>query len=93
MFHIHTFLKSTSTTFTLFTFFIYCCPPTSALPLVWPVLCSCPSLFKYLFVVQWNFCLGVLPVNTLCWSQSNLLHCTFSPFPPELLFNSFQCVL
>jgi hypothetical protein len=57
----------------LFVFFI--CPPTpiSALPLVWPILHSCPSLFRCPFIVHWGF----LPwyftlVNVLCLCQYNL---------------------
>jgi hypothetical protein len=86
-----TFLLTTSTIFFLFTFFIYCPLPNNTLPLVWPVLCSCPSLFRCLLVVQWNFCLGILSLDTLCLSQDNPLPLFFLALSPYLvLFNSFQ---
>jgi hypothetical protein len=34
--------------------------PTSSLSLAWPVWHFCPSLFRCLFIVQWDFCLGIL---------------------------------
>jgi hypothetical protein len=71
MFHIYTCIKSTSTIFTIFTFFIYLSPLISALPLAWPVLYSCPSLFRCLFIVQWDFCLGILPISILRLSEYN----------------------
>jgi hypothetical protein len=61
---------------------------------VWPVLHSCLSLFWCLFIVQGDFCLGILLANVLCISQSNPLHCTSLLFPPcSVLFSLFQCVL
>jgi hypothetical protein len=65
-------------------------PPTSGHLLTWPVWYSCPSLLKYMLVVQWGFCLGILPVNILGLSLSNCSSSLFSPSP--VLFNSFQCV-
>jgi hypothetical protein len=59
-----------------FSLFIYP-PPSSDLLLAQPVLHSYPPLFKCLLVVQWEFCLGILPVNIFFYSQSN---------PPPLLF-------
>jgi hypothetical protein len=47
MFHIHSCIESTSTTFTVFTFFIYPFLPTSALPLSWLVLYSRPHCFSF----------------------------------------------
>jgi hypothetical protein len=70
---------STSAMFTSFTLFIY--PPLLAntLPLTWPCWHSGSSLFKSLLVVQWGFCLSILPVNILCLNQST----------PPLLFLPF----
>jgi hypothetical protein len=66
-------------------------PPTCAFPLSWPVLYSHTSWFRCLFVVQWKFCIGILPVNFLCLSQSPpLLFLTLFPHP--VLFNSLQRV-
>jgi hypothetical protein len=66
-------------------------------PLAWPVLHPCPSLFKCLLIVRCEFCLGILPVNILCLSQSNSLHYFSSPFPLTLycstVFGVFCCVL
>jgi hypothetical protein len=76
MFHIHSYIENTSAIFTLFSLFIYP-PPSSDLLLAQPVLHSYPPLFKCLLVVQWEFCLGILPVNIFFYSQSN---------PPPLLF-------
>jgi hypothetical protein len=74
-------------------FFIYFLFPTSDLPLTQPVLCSCPSLFRCLFIVQWEFCLSLLPVNITCLSQSSLPSLVFlTLFPHPVLFSSFQCV-
>jgi hypothetical protein len=69
------------------------CPPLGALPLVWPGLHFCLSLFRSLFIVQWDFCLGILPVNVLSLSQSNLPLLLPQPFPTILYCSSFQCVL
>jgi hypothetical protein len=67
-------------------------PPTSALSLTWPVLHSCPSLFKCLSIVEWGFCLGISPVNILCLNQSDSLHCCSFCFSSDpILFTSFQC--
>jgi hypothetical protein len=87
MFHIHCCIESTSTIFTFFTSFIYL---SFALSLVWSILHSCPPLFRCVFIVQWDFCLGISPVHALCLSQSNSLHCTSSPFPPILYCLSFS---
>jgi hypothetical protein len=77
-----------------FTLFIYPPPPTSILPLKWLVLHSCPSLFKHLFIAQWSFYLGILPVNRQYVNQSNPVCCCSLPYPPyATLFNSFQCTL
>jgi hypothetical protein len=46
-----------------------------ALLLAWPVFHSCLSLLRCLFVVQWDFCLGVIPAHGLYLSQCNPLHC------------------
>jgi hypothetical protein len=84
-------IESTSTMFTFF----YPPPLISALPFAWPVLHSCSSLFSCLFVVHWDICLGIFPVNVLslyCLSQchpSTLLFHTFSPHPVSSI--SFQC--
>jgi hypothetical protein len=75
-------------------FFIYASPPITALLLAWPILHFCPSLFRFLFMVQWNFYFDILPINVLCISQSDPFHCTSSPFfPYPVLFNSFQSFL
>jgi hypothetical protein len=63
--------ESTSTIFTFLTSFFYPTPPISTLLLVWPAFHSYPSLFRCLFVLQWDFCLGIIPVHVLCLSQSN----------------------
>jgi hypothetical protein len=55
----------------LFTFFFYPSSPVPILPLAWPILHSCLSLFGCLFVVQWDFCLGIISVHVLCLSQSS----------------------
>jgi hypothetical protein len=93
-FYIHFCIESTSTIFTLTSCF-YPPPPVSAL-LAWPFFHSCPSLFGCLFVGQWGFCLGFIPVNALCLSQCNPLHCTSWPFPFYLccstVFSVFHCV-
>jgi hypothetical protein len=65
-------------------------PPINVLPLTESVFHSCPSLFGCMFIIQWNFCFGIIPVHALCSSHCNLLHCTsshFSPYP--VLLNSF----
>jgi hypothetical protein len=97
MFHIHSCIESTSTIFTFFPSFIYIPLPISALLLTWPVFHSCPSLFRCLSIVQWGFCFGILPVDVLCLSQSNPLHCNSSFFPPILccstVFRVSRCVL
>jgi hypothetical protein len=77
-------LESTSTIFTFFTSSFYFPCLVNALPLAWSVFHSCPSLFRSLFIVHWDFCLGTIPINTLCLSQCNPLHCTSSPFSPIL---------
>jgi hypothetical protein len=59
---------------------------------VWPVLHSCLSLFWCLFIVQGDFCLGILLANVLCISQSNPLHCTSLLFPPVLCCSAFFSV-
>jgi hypothetical protein len=66
VFHIHTCIESTSTIFTLLYPFHLPSPPDSTFPLARPVLHSCPSLIKYLFIVHGNFFLVILPVNILC---------------------------
>jgi hypothetical protein len=81
------FQKKSITIFTFFTSFLYPLLPISALPLAWPVFHSCPSLFRCLLVVQWDFCLGFIPVHALYLSQCNPLHCTSSPFPHPVLFH------
>jgi hypothetical protein len=48
-----------------FTFFFYP-SPINTLYLVWPVLYSCPSLFRCLFSVQGDFCLEVIAVHAFC---------------------------
>jgi hypothetical protein len=74
---------------------IYLPPPPTALPLTRPVLHSCPSLF--VFIVQWGFCLGVLPVIILYFSKSNPLYYSSLFFSPTLycsiVFIVFCCVL
>jgi hypothetical protein len=46
-----------------------------------------------LLVIQWTFCLGILPINVLFLNQFNPLHYSFLTFSPyTVLFNSFQCV-
>jgi hypothetical protein len=94
MFHVHTWQKGHQLYSLSFTLFIYPPAPISASPLTWPVLHSCPSLFKCLVFVQWGFCLGILLVNILCTNQSNPLHYSSCPPSPYLvLFSSFQCFL
>jgi hypothetical protein len=52
-------------------YFIY--PPSliSALPLLWPIVHSCPSLLSCLFIIQWDFCIDIIPIHALCLSQCN----------------------
>jgi hypothetical protein len=67
---------------------------TSALLLAWPVLHSCPSLFKCLSVVQRSIRLCILLVDILCLSQCStfpLFFLTFFPHP--VLLTSFWCIL
>jgi hypothetical protein len=52
-------------------FLLLTLPHPKILPLSWPVFHSCPSLLRCLFIVQWDFCLGIIPVYVLCLSQSN----------------------
>jgi hypothetical protein len=43
----------------------------------------CPPMFRCLFIVQWDFCLSIIPVHALCLHQSKsppLLFFTISPF-------------
>jgi hypothetical protein len=50
----------------------------------------CPSLFRCLFIVQWNFCLGILPVCIvlkLIYTPKLHFH---TLFPHPMLFNSFH---
>jgi hypothetical protein len=54
---------------------------------------SCSSLFWYLFVVQWDFCLGVIPIMYCAWVNITLLHCTSLPFPPILCQQFSVCFL
>jgi hypothetical protein len=71
MFHIHICMENASAIFIFFTFFIYFPPLIDTLYIACLVLHSCPSLFRFLFIVQWDFCLGILPVHALCLSQYN----------------------
>jgi hypothetical protein len=92
--YIHSCIESSSTIFMFFTSFFY--PPSVVcnFPLLWLIFHSRPSLFKCLFIFQWDFCLGIIPVHALCLSQCNPLHCTSSPFPPILCcLTVFPCVL
>jgi hypothetical protein len=74
--------------FTFFSSFFYSPPLHSTLSLAWPVF---HSYSLCLYVVQWNFCLGIIPLHALCLGQCNPLH--FLPlFPHPVLFNSFQSV-
>jgi hypothetical protein len=75
--------------------FFYPRPSISALPFVWPVFHSCPLLFRWLFVGQWDFWLCIISVHALCLSQCNPLNiCTSSPFPLIcVVFSMFPCVL
>jgi hypothetical protein len=55
VFYIHCCIENTSPIFTLFTSFFYPPPPIGGLPLVIPVFHSCPLLFRYLLIIQWDF--------------------------------------
>jgi hypothetical protein len=70
--------------------------PISALPSAWPVSHSCPSLFRCRVILQWDFCLDIIPVLALCLSLTSL-HYTFLPLSPILccstVFSMFLCVL
>jgi hypothetical protein len=78
--HVSKVLQPYSSSFILF---IYHPLPTITLPLTWPILHSYPSLFYCLVIVQWGFlCLGILRVNTLYFSQSNLLYYSSLSLPP-----------
>jgi hypothetical protein len=57
-------IESISTIF----IFLTSLSPISDLPLVWPVFHSC-LCFRCLFIVQWDFCLGIIPVHALWVSQ------------------------
>jgi hypothetical protein len=74
-----------------FTLFVY--PPslTSILPVTWPVLHSCPSLFKHLLIVRWDCSVGYLPISILYFIQFNPSVTLPYPFPPSH-FNHFQRV-
>jgi hypothetical protein len=80
MLHIHTWIEHTSTIFTLVYPLHLPSPLTSSLPLTWPIFQSCLSFFKCLIILQWGFCLGILPVNILHLKQSNCLYSSSSPF-------------
>jgi hypothetical protein len=60
---------------------------------MWPVFHPCLSLFRWLFIGQWDFCLSIIPIHALCLSQCNPLPCTSLVSPHPVLFNSFQCVV
>jgi hypothetical protein len=87
MFHVHTCIESLSIIVTLL-YPLYLpspshkCPPTPA----W-LFHILSFLFRYLFVFQWGFCLGILPVNILCLDQSNPLT-TFPCLVPCTLYCS-----
>jgi hypothetical protein len=53
--------------------------------------------FKSLFVVQWEFCLDILPVNILYLNQPNPFHTLSCPFTSTLdcaaVFSVIHCVL
>jgi hypothetical protein len=97
MFHIHSCIKVPQPYSPSITLFIYPPPPDSTLPLTWPVLHSCPSLFQCLFIVLWWLCLCILPVSILCLNQSNSPYYSSSPFSPTLWCSTvsgvFVCVL
>jgi hypothetical protein len=79
-----------------FTFLIYPSSLAIIISLTWLVSHSCSSLFKCLLIVQWEFGLGILHVNMLCFNQSNLVCYSSSPFPHAQyfqFFNSLQCFL
>jgi hypothetical protein len=53
-----------------------------AFPLLWPAFYSSSSLFRCLSVDQWDFCLGIISLHTLCLSQCNPTPLYFLiPFP------------
>jgi hypothetical protein len=56
-----------------FTSFLYSPSLVNALPLALSMTCFSfySSFFRCLFIVQWNFCLGIIPVYVLCLSQYN----------------------
>jgi hypothetical protein len=91
-FYIHSCIESTSPIFTIFISFFYLLLLVSAIPLVWPVFHSCPSLFR--FIVQWDFCLSIIPILALYLSQRKPPPLYFLvPFPHSVLCRSFQCFL
>jgi hypothetical protein len=46
--------------------------------------------FKSLFVVQWEFCLDILPVNILYLNQPNPFHTLSCPFTSTLIVQQFS---
>jgi hypothetical protein len=73
-----------------FILFIYPLLPISTLFLTWPVLHSCSSLFKHLFVVLWGFGHGILPVSILHFNQSNPSSTLPHPFPLLCIVQQFS---
>jgi hypothetical protein len=59
-------------TLTIFTLSIHIPPPTSIYSLTEPVLCSCPSVFKCIFVVQSYFLKSMVLYHLISFSISVL---------------------
>jgi hypothetical protein len=62
--------RDTSTIFAFLTSFFYPHSLICDLPLALPVFYSCHALFRYTFIVQWDFYLGIVPVHALSLTQT-----------------------
>jgi hypothetical protein len=91
LFYLHVYIKYIGCIHhalsSVFTFLL-----TSTTALTGSVLHSCPSLLKYMFIVQRGFAM----VFHL-WICCTLVNLMFSvtlpyPFPQSILFNTFQCI-
>jgi hypothetical protein len=94
MFHIHTCIENMPTVFTLL-FSLHLLSPSYRCP---PLNMTCVTFLSFIVEVSVyssvEFCLCILPVNTLYLSHSKLLYYSFLCFPPyPILFPSFQYVL
>jgi hypothetical protein len=90
---LHSFcIESLSPIFTFYIAFFYPSLPIGALSLQWPLFHSCPLLFR--FVGQWDFCLSIIPIHTLCLSQcypQPLHFLTIFPYPVFCVLFLHRC--